>query len=552
MKKSYSQYSAKDDLLWLILRPWIFIPRVLYILLTFIFLFLRILFQGNSKNKNVQKNLSKYLFDVITDLGPCFIKLGQALSTRPDLVRQDWLTELTNLQDNLPAFDHKIALKIIEEELDAPPNELFDEFPDSPIASASLGKVYKAKTKNNTYVAVKVQRPNLYFLIRRDVVILRFLATLLSPFLPLNIGVGIGEIIDEFGKALFDEIDYEKEGENALKFANLFKDNPNVFIPKLEKQFSSKRIITTSWIDGVKLRDRALLEENNLVPSSFIKTCVISGLQQLFEYGYFHADPHPGNMFALKGGNADNGNLAYVDFGMMDTITNSDRITLIKAIVHIINDEYYLLAKDFQKLGFLTKEQDLQALVEPLKEVLGGSLSAEVGNFNLKNVTDKFSKLMYSYPFRVPSRFALIIRAVVSQEGLALRLDPEFKILKIAYPYIAKKLLTDNSDEILEILLEVVFDSKGRIQIEKVESLLNILFKDSENINSDLIPVANAGLKLFISKKGSEVRKNLLLSLIKDDKIELTDAKKLLSLIRDTFSPLNIAKSAVQNIISPA
>ncbi len=551
MTRSYSQYSAKGDLIWLILRPWIFIPRVLYILLTFIFLFLRILFQGNSKNKNVQKNLSKYLFDVITDLGPCFIKLGQALSTRPDLVRQDWLTELTNLQDNLPAFDHKIALKIIEEELGAPPNELFDDFPEKPIASASLGQVYKTKTKNNSYVAVKVQRPNLHFLIRRDVVILRFLANFLSPFLPLNIGVGIGEIIDEFGKALFDEIDYEKEGENALKFANLFKDNPNVFVPKLEKQYSSKRIITTSWIDGVKLRDRALLEENNLVPSSFIKTCVISGLQQLFEHGYFHADPHPGNMFALKGGNADYGNLAYVDFGMMDTITNSDRLTLIKAIVHIINDEYYLLAKDFQQLGFLTKEQDLQKLVEPLKEVLGGSLTAEVGNFNLKNVTDKFSKLMYSYPFRVPSRFALIIRAVVSQEGLALRLDPEFKILKIAYPYIAKKLLTDNSDEILEILLEVVFDNKGRIQIEKVESLLNILFKDSENINSDLIPVANAGLKLFVSKKGSEVRKNLLLSLIKDDKLELTDARKLLSLIRDTFSPLNIAKSAVQNIISP-
>ena len=157
---------------------------------------------------------------------------------------------------------------------------------------------------------------------------------------------------------------------------------------------------------------------------------------------------------------------------------------------------------------------------------------------------------MYSYPFRVPSRFALIIRAVVSQEGLALRLDPEFKILKIAYPYIAKKLLTDNSDEILDILLEVVFDKKGQIQIEKVESLLNILFRDSENINSDLIPVANAGLKLFVSKKGSEVRKNLLLSLIKDEKLEFSDAKKLFSLIRDTFSPLNIAKSAVQNFIS--
>ncbi len=526
MEIPYSKYSPKGDLIWLILRPWIFIPRVLYILLTLIFLLIRILFQGNSKNKNVQKNLSRYIFNVITKLGPCFIKLGQALSTRPDLVRQDWLTELTNLQDNLPPFEHEIALKIIEEELGSTANELFADFPDEPVASASLGQVYKAKTKNNSYCAVKVQRPNLYFLIRRDVVILKILATTFSPFLPLNIGVGIGEIIDEFGKALFEEIDYEKEGENALKFANLFTSNPNVFIPKLEKDFSSKRVITTSWIDGFKLKDKEILVKNNLIPSSFIKTCVISGLQQLFEHGYFHADPHPGNMFALKGGSSDSGHLAYVDFGMMDTITNSDRITLIKAIVHLINEQYLLLAIDFQKLGFLTKEQNLDQIVPPLKEVLGGSLGAEVGNFNLKNVTDKFSKLMYSYPFRVPSRFALIIRAVVSQEGLALRLDPEFKILKIAYPYIAKKLLTDNSDEILEILLEVVFDSKGRIQIEKVESLLNILFKDSENINSDLIPVANAGLKLFVSKKGAEVRKNLLLSLIKDDKLEFKDAKK--------------------------
>ena len=551
MTTSYSKYSPKGDMIWLILRPWILLPRVLYILLTLIFLLLRILFQGNSNSKNVQKNLSKYLFDVITDLGPCFIKLGQALSTRPDLVSQDWLTELTNLQDNLPPFEHKIALKIIEEELGLPANELFDDFPNEPIASASLGIVYKAKTKKNNFCAVKVQRPNLYFLIRRDIVILKILATTFGSFLPLNIGVGIGDIIDEFGKALFEEIDYEQEGKNALKFADFFKSNPNVFIPKLEKDFSSKRVITTSWIDGVKLRDREILEQNNLIPSSYVRTCVISGLQQLFEYGYFHADPHPGNMFALKGGSVNSGNLAYVDFGMMDTITNSDRLTLIKAIVHLINQEYLLMAKDFQKLGFLTKEQDLEQLVEPLKEVLGGSFGAEVGNFNLKNVTDKFSKLMYDYPFRVPSRFALIIRAVVSQEGLALRLDPQFKILNIAYPYIAKKLLTDDSDEIVDILLQVVFDNEGRIQIDKLESLLNTLFKDTENINSDLIPVANAGLKLFVSEKGSEVRKNLLLSLVKDDRLEFKDAEKLLILLRDTFSPLKLAKSAVQNIISP-
>ena len=551
MKDLEMQYTPNKNLIWLLLRPWILLPRVIYILLTISFFIIRLLFQGSSKNKKIQKDLSKYLFNVITDLGPCYIKLGQALSTRPDLVRQDWLTELTNLQDNLPPFEHKIALKILEKELGSQANILFDDFPSEPIASASLGQVYKAKLSNNYYVAVKVQRPNLEFIIRRDVVILKLLANFLAPFLPLNIGVGIGEIIDEFGKALFEEINYEKEAINAERFAKLFKNNPQVIIPKVEKSFSSKKVITTSWIEGVKLKDRNEIEQNNLIPSSFIRTGVISGLQQLFEYGYFHADPHPGNMFALKGGDQKNGHIAYVDFGMMDSISDFDRLTLIKAIVHLINNEFLLLAKDFQKLGFLSEEQDLQSLVNPLKEVLGDSLGKEVGNFNFKEITDKFSKLMYAYPFRVPSRFALIIRAVVSQEGLALRLDPEFKIVRIAYPYIAKKLLTDNSDEIVNILLEVIFDKEGRIQTDKLESLLNILFKDSIDINADLIPVANASFKLFISEKGSEVRKNLLLSLIKNDKIELKDAEKLFNILTDTFSPMKLAKNVVKNIISP-
>ena len=551
MKDLEMQYTPNKNLIWLLLRPWILLPRVIYILLTISFFIIRLLFQGSSKNKKIQKDLSKYLFNVITDLGPCYIKLGQALSTRPDLVRQDWLTELTNLQDNLPPFEHKIALKILEKELGSQANILFDDFPSEPIASASLGQVYKAKLSNNYYVAVKVQRPNLEFIIRRDVVILKLLANFLAPFLPLNIGVGIGEIIDEFGRALFEEINYEKEAINAERFAKLFKNNPQVIIPKVEKSFSSKKVITTSWIEGVKLKDRNEIEQNNLIPSSFIRTGVISGLQQLFEYGYFHADPHPGNMFALKGGDQKNGHIAYVDFGMMDSISDFDRLTLIKAIVHLINNEFLLLAKDFQKLGFLSEEQDLQSLVNPLKEVLGDSLGKEVGNFNFKEITDKFSKLMYAYPFRVPSRFALIIRAVVSQEGLALRLDPEFKIVRIAYPYIAKKLLTDNSDEIVNILLEVIFDKEGRIQTDKLESLLNILFKDSIDINADLIPVANASFKLFVSEKGSEVRKNLLLSLIKNDKIELKDAEKLFNILTDTFSPMKLAKNVVKNIISP-
>ena len=179
MNNLETTYSSNKNLIWILLRPWILFPRVLYILLTLLFFIIRLLFQGRSKNKNVQKNLSKYLFNVITDLGPCYIKLGQALSTRPDLVRQDWLNELTNLQDNLPPFEHKVALKTIEEELGSNVISLFEEFPNKPIASASLGQVYRAKLKANYYVAVKVQRPNLNFIIKRDIIILKILAKIL-------------------------------------------------------------------------------------------------------------------------------------------------------------------------------------------------------------------------------------------------------------------------------------------------------------------------------------------------------------------------------------
>ena len=189
MNNSKMQYSPKKDLLWIFLRPWILIPRTLYILLTLIFFLIRLAIQGSSNNEKTQKELSKYLFNIITDLGPCFIKLGQALSTRPDLVRQDWLNELTKLQDDLPPFDHKVALKTIEDELGVAASSLLEEFPNKPIASASLGQVYKVKFKPNSYVAVKVQRPNLEFILRRDIVILKILANILSPFLPLNLSL---------------------------------------------------------------------------------------------------------------------------------------------------------------------------------------------------------------------------------------------------------------------------------------------------------------------------------------------------------------------------
>ncbi len=542
------RYDPGRDLRWLLLRPWIAIPRLIQVLWSLGGLVLVLLLQGGSSDSAVQQRLARRILNTLTGLGPCFIKVGQALSTRPDLVRRDWLEELTRLQDDLPAFPHALALERIEQELGAPAYELFDAFPDAPIAAASLGQVYKARLEGHAWVAVKVQRPNLTFILRRDLVLIRLLGVITAPLLPLNLGFGLGDIIDEFGRSLFEEIDYVQEADNAERFASLFADNDAVYVPRVERMLSSTRVLTTTWIDGAKMRDSDELQALQLDPAALIRTGVICGLQQLLEFGYFHADPHPGNLFALQGRSGDLGHVGYVDFGMMDSISDSDRLTLTGAVVHLINRDFAGLAEDFQSLGFLSPSADLTPIVPALEEVLGGSLGDSVGSFNFKAITDRFSELMFDYPFRVPARFALIIRAVVSQEGLALRLDPNFRIIAVAYPYVARRLLAGDTREMRDKLLEVIFDADGRLSLDRLESLLAVVGQDAPAPGKELLPVAGAGLRLLLSRDGADLRKRLLLTLIRDNRLHTDDVRALMGLMARTFGPARIAGGLLQRL----
>jgi predicted unusual protein kinase regulating ubiquinone biosynthesis (AarF/ABC1/UbiB family) len=530
----------------LLARPWIWIPRILVVLWQLGWLALGLAIQGSSPDAATQKRLAQRILATLSGLGPCFIKVGQALSTRPDLVRRDWLEELTRLQDDLPAYPHAIAEAVIREELGAAAGELFAEFPDYPVAAASLGQVYRARLDDGRWVAVKVQRPELPFLLRRDLAIIRALGVLGAPYLPLNLGFGLGDIIDEFGRSLFEEIDYRKEADNAERFAALFAGQPEVTVPKVHRELSSRRVLTTQWIQGTKLQNRRELEAHHLDPAALIRTGVISGLQQLLEFGYFHADPHPGNLFALPGRTRGMGHVAYVDFGMMDSLSDADRLTLTGAVVHLINRDFHALARDFVTLGFLSAGTDLVPIVPALEEVLGGALGENVGDFNFKAITDRFSELMYDYPFRVPARFALIIRAVVSQEGLAMRLDPGFRILQVAYPYVARRLLAGDTAEMRDKLLEVLFDREGRLQVTRLENLLAVV--ESEGPDADLLPVARDGLRLLLGKEGSNLRRRLLLSIVTDNRLHTEDLQRLLGLLRTKFSMRRLAGDVLARI----
>ncbi|MCP9886495.1 AarF/ABC1/UbiB kinase family protein [Cyanobium sp. ATX 6A2] len=536
---SPSVYNPRADRRWLLRRPWILISRLSSVLWQLGSLTVVLLVQGKSRDAGVQRRLGQRILTTLTHLGPCFIKVGQALSTRPDLVRRDWLEELTQLQDNLPPFPQDVALATIEAELGAPADRLFEEFPDYPMAAASLGQVYRARLSDGRWVAVKVQRPGLERILRRDLVLIRALAVVVAPVLPLKLGVGLSAIIDEFGRSLFEEIDYRCEADNAERFAALFEHHPEVTVPRVERMLSSRRVLTTSWIHGTKLQERRTLEAQGLDPSALIRTCVIAGLRQLLEFGYFHADPHPGNLFALPGRSGGLGHVAYVDFGMMDSITDADRLTLTGAVVHLINRDFRALAEDFVALGFLTPDTDREPIIPALEEVLGGALGENVGSFNFKSVTDRFSELMFDYPFRVPARFALIIRAVVSQEGLALRLDPDFKIIRVAYPYVARRLLAGDTAEMREKLLDVLFDGDGRLRVQRLDNLLSVV--EEAGSTPDLLPVVGSGLKLLLGPEGSSLRQRLLLTLVQDNHLHTEDLRALAGLLRRTFTPAKLA-----------
>lgn len=518
-------------------RPWLAWGRLLRIIFSFAGFLLSL--KWDEWQNQVEQNKGKratQLRQLLTNLGPTFIKVGQALSTRPDLIRKDFLEELVKLQDQLPPFDHDLAQHIIETELNRSIDEIFSELSPKPVAAASLGQVYRGRLITGEEVAVKVQRPHLRPVITKDLYLMRWAATWLSPWLPLNLGHDLTLIVDEFGTKLFEEIDYMNEGRNAEKFATNFRDDPQVKVPTIYWRYSSNRVLTLEWINGFKLTDIQSIRQAGLDPETIIQIGVTSGLQQLLEHGFFHADPHPGNLFAVP-----DGRMAYIDFGMMDQLEEITKETLVDALVHLVNKDYTDLAEDFVKLGFLAPKTNIAPIVPALEAVLGNAIGKNVGDFNFKTITDEFSELMYEYPFRVPAKFALIIRSLVTQEGIALTLNPNFKIVEVGYPYIARRLLTGESPALRRRLLNVLFKD-GKFQWQRLENLISIARTDQQ---FDVVPTARMGLQYLLSEEGKFLRRQLVLALTEDDRLHTDEVQRLWDLVKDDLPPNRLLNVAV-------
>jgi predicted unusual protein kinase regulating ubiquinone biosynthesis (AarF/ABC1/UbiB family) len=453
---------------------------------------------------NNQRKRAIKLKELLTELGPTYIKIGQALSTRPDLVPSVYLEELASLQDQLPSFPNEVAYKFIEEELGAPPQEIYAELSPNPIAAASLGQVYKGKLKTGETVAVKVQRPDLIGRITLDIYIMRLLATWVRDNFK-QIRSDLVAITDELASRIFEEINYDQEGRNAEKFAELYGNLPEIYVPSIYWEYTGRRVLTMEWITGTKLTNIQAIQAQGIDATHLVEVGVQCSLRQLLEHGFFHADPHPGNLLAMP-----DGRLAYLDFGMMSNIKPYQRYGLIEAVVHLVNRDFEALSQDYVKLEFLTPDTDLSPIVPALSEVFNNALGASVAELNFKSITDQMSEMMYEFPFRVPAYYALIIRSMVTLEGIAIGIDPEFKVLSKAYPYVAKRLLTDSSPQLRASLQDLLFKD-GDFRWNRLENLLR---NASSSPDYDFDMLIDQGVEFLFSERGSFIRDRLAKEII--------------------------------------
>jgi predicted unusual protein kinase regulating ubiquinone biosynthesis (AarF/ABC1/UbiB family) len=486
-------------------RPLSVWGRSLSIFLPFLFFGLRLWVDRFTGNQNSQQKQAVHLREMLTRLGPAFIKIGQALSTRPDLVPPDYLEELTKLQDQLPPFPNEIAFQFIEEELGDRPEVIYAELSALPIAAASLGQVYKGKLKTGETVAVKVQRPGLAQNIALDMYILRGVAVWAMKNIK-RIKSDLVAIADELATRIFEELDYNQEGRNAERFAELYGHMPEIYVPQIYWQYTGRRVLTMEWITGTKLTQLDEIKAQGIDPTHLIDLGVQCSLRQLLESGFFHADPHPGNLLAMA-----DGRLAYLDFGMMSEIKPYQRYGLIEAIVHLVNRDFEGLARDYVNLGFLSPTTDLTPIIPALAQVFDDALGASVAEINIKSITDKLSGLMYDYPFQVPAFFALIIRSLVTLEGIAIKVDPDFKVLSKAYPYVAKRLLTDPAPELRLSLRDLLFKD-GSFRWNRLENLLK---NARSNQDYDLDLAIDQAADFLFSERGDFIRTNLVNEIIK-------------------------------------
>ena len=447
----------------------------------------------------------------LEELGPTFIKLGQTLSTRSDIIPRGYIKELEKLQDEVPPFSYDLVLRVVQKELRANISELFQSFDEKPFAAASLGQAHKAVLKENKVkVVVKVQRPDIEKIIETDLDILFQLAHLTERYISesrLYDPVGLAE---EFAKTIRMELDYGTEGRNAEQFRKNFEEDKTVYIPKIYWDMSSKYILTMEYIEGIKINNLNELDKAGYNRKQIAKNGAKSFMKQMLIDGFFHADPHPGNMLVME-----DEIIGFLDFGMMGRIDEESRDKFINLLIAVLEYDSNKTLAGMLALGFTSQETiDTHSLKIDIAGLLAQYYDKTLKEIVLGEFITQLVQISIKYHIKMPAELALLGKSLLTIEGIGLALDPDFNLTEIAKPYVEEIILerknpqrflanitSDLSEfyhlmvliprqmsKILKKMEESVFGLE--LQHQGLENLINALDKASNRLSYSLILVA--------------------------------------------------------------
>lgn len=379
---------------------------------------------------------------IIEELGPTFIKLAQAMSNRADLLPQELIDEFEKLQSNVPPFDVAVARQIIEEELKRPITDVFSEFDDVPIGSASIGQVHRARLLTGEEVVVKVQRPGVQEKVRGDLALLHELVRLTAGFLSNHGLANPQDVVDAFERSMSKELDYNAEARSMEQMRTLYADYKTFSIPKPYRELSTSRILVIEFVKGCKITDKEQLLAWNLRPEKVAETGMDIYLTQIFEFGFFHADPHPGNVLVRP-----DGTLVLIDFGMVGRLTKQQKYAFAGVFIGMARQDARSMALNFRRLAITAEIPDMRAFEADLSQLIEDFAMLDVQEMSMSDLADSLQTIIYNYKLQVPGAVFLILRALVILEGIGKVLHPNFNTFEFVRPYGARIIKEQYSPE---------------------------------------------------------------------------------------------------------
>ena len=456
-----------------------------------------------------QRRRAEWLLDRIVWLGPAFVKVGQSLATRPDLLPLTYIQVLAQLYDRLPPYPDELAFAVIERELGWKPYTLFQSLEREPFAAASLGQVYRGVTHTGTAVAVKVQRPDMERIISIDLALVRRIAALLEQSPKLGRGQPWISLVDEFGTKLFEELDYVHEAHLTERFRRNVAGLPGIYAPQVHWDLTSRRVLTTEFIAGIRITDKKALLEAGLDIREILGQGIRANLKQLFEDGFFHADPHPGNLLVRP----QDGTLVFLDFGMMGIIRPDQRERIVEIFVDVINRRPDKLRANLVALGCLQPDGPWDQIVPHAEEMFRALFGDQERRHSFEEVTSRFAPLVYQFKFRIPLDFAYIVRAIMMLEGISRQLDPDFDIFAVSAPYAARMLVTSPRPSLRQRLMDELIAEDGGLNWTRLNHLASLASRDGGS-HRQAQGLLDPALDMLLSHEGAPLRRALVNELL--------------------------------------